>query len=226
MLEAAVKCLVAYLVGGVMGGSVLRRMLGGRDLRSAGSGNLGATNALRTRGTGFALGVLAIDVGKGVFAALVVPHLPWPAGWALGSASLAPTSLAYACGVAVALGHCFPLFQHFRGGKGVATLAGVFASLLPAAFPWMLGIFLLVVLASGYVSLASLCGAAAAVVATAFAPGLATGAGAFALAMAALVGVRHTANIRRLATGTEPRFERLRVLGRWLSKRIETWRAR
>lgn len=222
MLEAFVKGVLAYFVGGLMGGDILRHLAGGRDLRSAGSGNVGASNALRTRGTAFALGVLAIDVGKGVFAALVVPHLPWPTGWALGSAGIAPSGLAYACGMAVALGHCFPLFQHFRGGKGVATLAGVCAVLLPAAFPWMLGTFILVVLVSGYVSLASLCGAAAAVVATAIAPGLATQAGAFALAVAALVGARHAANIRRLITGTESRFERLRVLGR----QIDRWRAR
>ncbi|HEU0197851.1 MAG TPA: glycerol-3-phosphate 1-O-acyltransferase PlsY [Nevskiaceae bacterium] len=215
MLEVAVKIVLAYLVGDILGGDVLRRLMGGADLRSSGSGNVGATNALRTRGKGFALGVLLIDVGKGVVAALLIPHLPWP--WS-GASSWPVADLAYACGVAVALGHCFPVFHGFRGGKGVATLAGVFASLLPLAFPWMLLVFVVAVLVYGYVALASLAGAVAAVVAVAVAPGIATAAGAFALAMALLVAVRHHVNIRRLLTGREPRFERARLIGHWIDR--------
>lgn len=220
MAEIIVKLIVAYLIGGIMGGDLLRRVVGGRDLRSVGSGNVGATNALRTRGKAFALGVLAIDVAKGVVAAWLIPHLPWPAG---GASAWPVADLAYACGVAVALGHCFPLFHHFRGGKGVATLAGVFAVLLPWAFPWMLLGFVVVVLLSGYVAAASVCSAGLAVLVVGLGgPGLVAPAGGFAVAMAVLVLLRHAPNIRRLVHGTETRFDRLRVLG----NRIDQWRGR
>ncbi len=103
MFELLTKLVAAYLIGGVMGGDVLRAVLGGEDLRRTGSGNVGATNALRNRSKGFALGVLAIDIGKGVLAAALIPRLDWP--WA-GHSTLPMTVLAYACGAAVVLGHC------------------------------------------------------------------------------------------------------------------------
>ena len=153
MLELILKFLAAYLLGGVMGGDVMRRLAGGADLRGSGSGNVGATNALRTRGAKFALGVLAIDIGKGVAAALALPLLPLQASnpdWV--------AAVPYACGLGAALGHCYPLFQQFKGGKGVATLSGVFGALLPAALPWLILVFALVVMLTGYVSLASIAG--------------------------------------------------------------------
>src|SRR5438309_183117 len=118
-----------------MGGQVVGRVRGGVDLREHGSGNIGATNALRTQGKGFALAVLAIDVGKGVLAASVLPWLHWP--WE-GASALSRETLAYFCGAAAALGHCYPAFYAFRGGKGVATLAGVYATVMTAAMPWIL----------------------------------------------------------------------------------------
>jgi glycerol-3-phosphate acyltransferase PlsY len=214
MIEILVKVFAAYLFGGLMGGDVMRWLRGGTDLRAAGSGNVGAANALRTRGPGFALGVLAIDAGKGVASALAVPALPWH--WPQAS-TLPASSLGYVCGLAAALGHCYPVFQKFRGGKGVATLAGVFGALLPAALPWMVLVFALVVMLTGYVSLASLLGALAGwawVVLQdggVFAP-----ASGFALAILALLLFKHRANLRRLLRGSESRFEKAMVLRRWL----------
>lgn len=214
MTEILLKTLAAYLVGGIMGGDVMRLLRGGGDLRQSGSGNVGATNALRTRGPGFALGVLLIDIGKGVLAALAIPAIHWP--W-LESTGLPPLWQGYLCGVAVALGHCYPLFQKFRGGKGVATLAGVFGALLPLALPWMLLVFALAVMLTGYVALASMGGAVAALAWV-----LATGAGVpaevFTLAMALLVIFKHRENIRRLFGGTEHRFEKAMVLRKWLAR--------
>lgn len=213
MTEILVKALLAYLVGGVMGGDLMRRLAGGADLRASGSGNVGATNALRTRGAPFALGVLAIDIGKGVLAALAIPMLPWPlAGGAAGEhAALLP----YACGYAAALGHCYPLFKGFRGGKGVATLTGVFGALLPTALPWIVAAFALVVMLSGYVSLASITGGAVALlVVSCFGAGFWSPTGTFTAAMLVLVLFKHRENIGRLARGTESRFEKARVLGR------------
>ena len=214
MLELLLKTLAAYLLGNLMGGKLLGA-LRGIDLRSVGSGNVGATNALRTQGAGFAIGVLAIDVAKGVIASLWIPQLP-----SFGAGVFAVREQAYLCGVAVALGHCYPAFYGFKGGKGVATLAGVFAALLAGALGWMLGVFALLIMLSGYVSLATLGAAATAVlwVALDTAAGLRSSAGAFTLAMATLIVWTHRHNIERLLRGNESRFEKARVLGRWLRR--------
>lgn len=210
MLELILKFLAAYLLGGVMGGDVMRRLAGGDDLRGSGSGNVGATNALRTRGAKFALGVLAIDIGKGVLAALALPLIPLP-----GSDPALSPAIPYACGLGAALGHCYPLFQKFKGGKGVATLAGVFGALLPAALPWLILAFALVVMLSGYVSLASIAGGVGALLyVSCFGSGFWSLAGGFTAAMLALILFKHRDNIGRLFAGTESRFEKARVLGR------------
>ena len=204
MIELLLKVAVAYLLGGLMGGA---------DLRQSGSGNVGATNALRTRGPAFAIGVLLIDIGKGVVAALAIPALPWH------GSELSQADLGYLCGVAVALGHCYPLFQHFKGGKGVATLAGVFGALLPWALPWMLLVFVLVLVLTGYVALASMGGAVTAFLWVALhGDGAASPAGCFALAMTSLVLFKHRENIVRLARGEEHRFEKVMLVRKWLAR--------
>jgi glycerol-3-phosphate acyltransferase PlsY len=217
MTELLLKVLAAYLLGGVMGGQIVGRLRGGIDLRKVGSGNVGATNALRTQGKGFALAVLLIDVGKGIVAATLLPRLEWP--WAQAQ-SFPLEWQAYACGVAVAMGHCYPLFYRFQGGKGVATLAGVFGVLLTPALPWILGSFILVTILSGFVALASVSGAVMAVfyVACIDARGLYSAAGAFTLAMAALVLWKHRENLLRIFRDQEHRFEKARLLHRWLSR--------
>lgn len=209
------KFLGAYLMGNVMGGQVVGRLQGGVDLRKLGSGNVGATNALRTQGKLFALSVLLIDVFKGVCAVLFVPAIAWE--WA-GASDWPREWQAYLCGVAVTLGHCYPFFYRFKGGKGVATLAGVFGTLLTPALPWLLGVFIFVVLLTGYASLATLTASATALlyVGLAGAHGLYSATGAFTLAMCVLIAWKHRENIQRLARGTESRFEKARVLGRWL----------
>ena len=221
MLEVMVKLLVAYQVGGFMGGDILRRLLGGDDLRNAGSGNVGATNALRTRGRGFAIGVLAIDVGKGVLVVLLIAPLAWP--WP-GRSPLPLSVLTYACAAAVVLGHCYPRQHRFQGGKGVATLAGVFGALLPWALPWILLAFIVTILISGYVSLASLLAALAALlwVVLSVPGGVLSAAGLFTIAMLVLLVIKHRENLTRLMAGTESRFERARLIGR----RLDRWRGR
>ncbi len=210
-MELITKFLLAYLLGGVMGGDVMRRLAGGSDLRASGSGNVGATNALRTRGGKIALGVLVIDIGKGVLAALALPGAPWP----LPGAAADPAVLPYLCGVGAALGHCYPVVQKFKGGKGVATLAGVFAALLPAAAPWMIAVFALLVMLTGYVSLASIgAGVVALFYVACFGPGALGVQGLFTAAMLALILFKHRQNIVRLFQGRESRFEKARVLGR------------
>lgn len=213
MIEAFAKIAAAYLLGNVMGGQVAGR-LRGVDLRSQGSGNIGATNALRTQGRKFALLVLAIDVGKGVLAAGWLPGLHLPA---IHAGPYSRETLSYLCGGAAAVGHCYPALHRLRGGKGVATLAGVYATVMTAALPWILLGFAAVVIASGYVSLATLTAALIALLHVAcFDPrGLDSPLGAFAVAMTLLVLWRHRANWGRLRRGTEHRFDKARIFHRW-----------
>ncbi|MEO0998981.1 MAG: glycerol-3-phosphate acyltransferase, partial [Pseudomonadota bacterium] len=105
----ALKILLAYLAGSVSGSLVMGRLHGGVDIRTAGSGNAGGTNALRTQGAKFALGVIAIDIGKGALAGSIIAN-------AFGADPLA----ALACVAAAVIGHVYPVWHGFRGGKGAA----------------------------------------------------------------------------------------------------------
>ncbi|MGQ0698099.1 MAG: glycerol-3-phosphate 1-O-acyltransferase PlsY [Panacagrimonas sp.] len=215
MGELIIKAVLAYLLGNIMGGHLVGR-LRGVDLGSIGSGNIGATNALRTQGKGFAMLVLAIDVIKGVLGALAVPALPI----SFGDHAMDREQLGYVCGAAVTLGHCYPALWRFKGGKGVATLAGVFGALLLPSLPWILLSFVLVVMLTGYVSLATLIAATTAgVYVIGFdAHGALSAAGAFTAFMLLLVAFKHRENIQRLVAGTESRFDKLRVIGKWLDR--------
>ncbi|WP_428311318.1 glycerol-3-phosphate 1-O-acyltransferase PlsY [Hydrocarboniphaga sp.] len=221
MFEALTKFLIAYAIGNLMGGQIVGWLRGGVDLRRLGSGNVGATNALRTQGASFALSVLLVDVLKGVIAARLVPLIPWPLGEGAPDFRYPLEWLQYLCGVGVALGHCYPITLGFKGGKGVATLAGVFGALMIAALPWMLLTFVLVVMLSGYVSAATI-GAATTVVfymLVVDAHPLLSAPVLFTLTMSALVLFKHRDNIRRLWRGNEHRFEKARVLGRLIERR-------
>ena len=213
--ELLTKIALAYLLGTAMGGFIIGRFRGGVDLRAQGSGNVGATNALRTQGKAFALAVLAIDVGKGVLAVTALPALPWPLP---GAMALGRTALPYACGVGAALGHVYPAWFGFRGGKGAATLAGIYAALLTTALPWMLLAFVLVLVLTGYVSLGSVTAAITALLyVTCFQPqGVFSPAGVFTVTMAALVVYTHRRNLIRLWNGRESRFERAMIFRKWL----------
>lgn len=157
MLEIWIKIIAAYLLGNILGGDVAGHFRG-VNLRDQGSGNVGATNAMRSQGAGFALLVLLIDVGKAIVAVAVLPILPWYDGVAAG-AGVADTMwswLPVLCGVAVILGHCYPFRHQFKGGKGVASMVGVVAVLATAQFPWLILLWFVVLVLTGYVSLASM----------------------------------------------------------------------
>jgi len=197
----------AYAIGSVSGSLTLGK-LRGVDIRTQGSGNAGGTNALRTQGARFALGVVAIDIGKGALAAwLALRYAP------LGDA-LSVTAHGYLAAFAAVLGHVWPLWHGFRGGKGVATVVGGLAVLWPFAIPLLLLVWGATIVVSGYVGLAS-------VIAALCLPLLAwlSDAGAprlwFCVAVAALVAFTHRGNLARLRAGTESRFARARLLHRW-----------
>jgi len=192
-----IAVLLGYLAGSVPFAFLLARRLG-VDVRRAGSGNVGAANVMRTTGTGRAVAVVALDVAKGA-AAVGLAHL------ASGGAPL----LA-ATGAAAVVGHIYPVWLRFHGGKGVAVAAGVFTVLAPVATAIAVALFVLSVWATRYVSLGSI--AASVVLPPAAwltgAPAPIVGA---AGGSAALILFRHRANLHRLRAGTERRMSRQRM---------------
>ena len=206
MLELGLKSLIAYLIGTLMGGLILGR-LKGVDIRRMGSGNAGATNAMRTQGKVFGLAVLILDIGKGVLAVAWVPPLILP-GVGLDP-DVSRQWLALACGFAVILGHVYPVWFGFRGGKGVATVVGVIGALEPRLLLPLFSCWVIVVLLTGYVGLASmLAGVGLTVAVYRFDPGNGPLLG-FCILVTALVIYTHRGNLARMAAGTENRARRL-----------------
>jgi len=211
VLDLAVKALAAYLLGSMLGSLIIGKMRGGVDIRKLGSGNAGGTNALRTQGLWFALWVMVIDVGKGWIATAILPSLALFSTAAIANESqlLAWTSIA--CAAAVVVGHVYPIWFGFRGGKGAATLIGVVLGLNAfAAVPTML-VWLIVLVLTGYVGLATMVAALAFPFYAAWVlhsePLL-----IFGIAMSLFVIFTHRSNIARMYAGTESRAMRLWLL--------------
>lgn len=189
--------LASYLLGAIPTSYLVVRLVRGKDLRTLGSGNLGATNLYRTLGWRYALPVALFDMGKGAIPVVVF-------GPMAGGDELVPLLL----GIAALLGHVFSVFVKFRGGKGVATGAGIVLGLAPWAFLASFATWALVVAASGYVSLASM--VAAVVLPPAvylLQPERRPLVWLFGV-IAALIVFFHRSNIKRLLSGTEHRFGR------------------
>jgi len=192
--------LLGYVLGSIPFGYLLVRARSGGDVRAMGSGNIGATNVARTAGMSIGVATLLLDAGKGYFAV-----------WLAGHFSSGNIRIMMYAGLAAILGHVFPVWLKFSGGKGVATALGVFLMISWAAVAAAVAVFAIVVLFWRYVSLASVSAAAVLpllvylLYAPGHAPPVAVTAGT--LLAAALVIVKHRENIERLMAGTEPRFE-------------------
>ena len=198
--EGLAVVAAAYLLGSVSFSVVIVKLKEGRDVRTVGSGNAGATNVLRASGVPAAVLVLGLDLAKGVTAVLGARLLEAPA----------PVVGGAAC--AVVLGHVFPVFFGFRGGKGVATSAGALGALEPTAMLATLAVFVAVVAWKRYVSLGSILAALVFPFLSwgghrvGWIPG---GDRSVVLASAAIAGLvlfRHLSNLKRLRRGTEPRL--------------------
>ena len=193
MAAPIILTLLSYLLGSIPAGFLVGSSAG-VDVRSAGSGNIGATNVARTLGWKKGLVTLFADVAKG-FLPVLAAHL-----LDLGNAAAA------AAGLAAFAGHLYPVFLRFKGGKGVATAAGVYLAAMPLGLLVVLGGFVLVMLAGRRVSLASMSAAVLAPVA-AWALSYPEEVAWMSLVIGILVVVRHRENIRRLMAGEEPRLE-------------------
>jgi glycerol-3-phosphate acyltransferase PlsY len=189
----------SYLLGSIPFGIFVAKLFGGGDVRRAGSGNIGATNVARVVGPLAGVLTLLLDAAKGWLSVWLAAR--WMHGEALAMVLT---------GLFAMLGHCFPVWLHFRGGKGVATAAGVFFALCPAAMLTATILFLLIVGFWRYVSLGSIAAAAAIplLMYLLWAPHFAPphGVTLTSLAIAALVIYQHRGNIGRLARGEEPKF--------------------
>jgi len=209
VLELGIKSLIAYLLGSVSGSLLLGRMRG-VDIRELGSGNAGGTNALRTQGWRFAVAVMAIDLGKAVLAVGVLPDLDLPL---IGiRPRLDRDWLAVTCATAVVVGHVYPLWYDFRGGKGAATLIGAVAVLAPAALVPVLAVWLVTVMLTGFVGLGTMLGSIALPVYVATQRPVEAALLAFGIVMAGFVIYTHRANLARMRAGNESRARRLWLL--------------
>jgi glycerol-3-phosphate acyltransferase PlsY len=203
MLQPALALLLSYLLGAVPFGWVLVRVVKGEDLRRMGSGNIGATNAMRALGRPLGLVAFLCDFGKGLVpVAFLAPAL---------SGAFDPGWLRVLCGAAAVAGHVWPVYLGFKGGKAVATGCGAIVAIDPWIFVAGGLVWLLVLLVTRFVSLASVAMGLAFPVAAAlrrsperYGMEVVIGTGALAL----LILVRHRSNLRRLAAGNEPRVGR------------------
>ncbi len=197
--------VIAYLLGSIPTSYIIGKVFFGTDIRQSGSGNAGATNALRTFGKKAGLAVLVIDVLKGVAAILIARAM----GQSLTGFG-AINWLVAGCGLTVILGHIFSVFLGFKGGKGVATAAGVFLALSPLSVLFCLVLFSFVVYTTKYVSLGSLLTASAFLF-------IESGVQVImrfnnlpklylVILVVAIIFISHRANIKRLVAGTEPKF--------------------
>lgn len=196
MTRELVAFVSAYLIGSISFAVVLVRVFRGVDVRGEGSGNAGATNVLRTSGKGLAVLTMLLDVGKGIVAVLLMQSLTYDPLW-LGGAACAAVA-----------GHVFPVWFGFRGGKGVATAIGGFAVLSPLAVLAVVGVFLAVVAATRFVSLASITAACLLPLAMRLLVHAPDAEVVAASATTILLIVSHRENIRRLLGGTERRLGR------------------
>ena len=192
-MRVALVLGAAYLLGSIPFAWLVVRAVGGGDIRQRGSGNVGATNVMRTSGVLAGLAALVPDIGKGV-AAVALARV----------AGLGENGVA-ASGLLAVVGHVFPVWLRGHGGKGVATAAGVFMLLAPKAFGVAIVAFAIAIVATGYVSLGSIVASLALVTAVVLSQSPRATA-VEAIAAALLIILRHADNMRRMRRGAEPRI--------------------
>jgi len=194
-MTAALGLAIAYLLGDIPFGYLLVKLTTGRDVRASGSGNIGATNVLRTTGRAAGVATLLLDMGKGYLAV-----------WLEGRLTSGNVSWMGAAALAVMIGHSYPVFLHFRGGKAMASFVGAYLCLTPLPLAAVLVVFVVMVAWTRHISLGSIVGAGTfplAVWLIAHPPAIVVAA---AILSGALIVYRHRDNIARLRAGTESVF--------------------
>lgn len=213
MLELAIKFLLSYFLGSIMGSMVMGKIRGGIDIRTMGSGNAGGTNALRTQGLSFALGVMVIDVGKGVIGTGIVPGIDLPVVGV--SPDVSREWLTLCCAAASVIGHVWPMWHQFRGGKGAATLVGTLIVLAPFLLLPVLAVWVVVLVLSGFVGLSTIVAGFSAPVVLALVR-LPDDQPIFiyCTVMAMYIVFSHRSNLRRMLSGNETKLRRAMIFSR------------
>jgi len=213
MLELGVKFLISYFIGSLMGAMIVGKLRGGVDIRTMGSGNAGGTNALRTQGFLFAAAVVVVDVGKGIVAAGLVPGLDIPL--VPEDPAVSRTWLTLSCAAAAVIGHVWPVYHSFKGGKGAATLIGTFVILGPKLIIGVLVVWAWMLMLTGYVGLATMTAATAVPVWLGITR-LPDDQPLFiyCVFMALFIIYCHRSNIQRMRAGTEHRNAKVMLFNR------------
>ena len=208
-MEILLKLVVSYLNGSTSG-SILLGKLKGVDIRNMGSGNAGGTNAFRTQGASFAAGVLSIDILKGFISAKFISAMNLPI---FSSSTVDPNLLIILCGVAAVLGHVYPLYHGFRGGKGGGAAIGMIFAISWPSISLAILLWLVILLLTGYVGLGTMIGSVSviyfahyfkdAINNPYFLP--------FTIFLSFFIIYTHRSNIKRMLDGTENRFEKAMI---------------
>jgi len=201
-LEQIIRFILSYLIGSISG-SMLMGKLRGIDIRTMGSGNAGGTNAFRTQGAIFALSVIAVDIAKGYVATYYISE-------DFGQGSL----VGILCGIAAVLGHVYPIYYNFKGGKGAGTLVGILIGLYPFGLLIAFSVWLFILVLTGYVGLSTILAGISfpiLIYAENFMGGLNSSIGLFSIIMALFLVFTHRSNIGRMLQGNENRFEKVMI---------------
>jgi glycerol-3-phosphate acyltransferase PlsY len=195
VITAALGLAIAYLLGDIPFGYLLVKLTTGRDVRASGSGNIGATNVLRTTGRAAGVATLLLDIGKGYLAV-----------WLEGRLTGGNVEWMGAAALAVMIGHSYPVFLRFRGGKAVASFVGAWLCLTPLPLAAVLVVFVVMAAWTRHISLASIVGAGTFPLAVWLIEHPPATVVVAAILSGALIVYRHRENIARLRAGTEPVF--------------------
>ncbi len=207
--QIIINCILSYLIGSISGSMVLGN-LKGIDIRKMGSGNAGGTNAFRTVGPFFALGVIIIDILKGYISVIYISQLNFMNYSIIGLNEI----MNITCGISAVLGHVYPLYYNFKGGKGAGTLIGIIAALFPfKSLMYAILSWIIILIFTGYVGLGTIIAgitlalnAYVIFVGTEFSEYI-----YFAFLMAIFIIFTHRENILRMLNGNENKFEKIMI---------------
>ena len=207
-MQIIINIILSYLLGSISGSMILGKIKG-VDIRTMGSGNAGGTNAFRSIGPLFALGVVMIDIAKGIISVLFISLLTF---YSYISTDFYST-IQVLCGVAAVIGHVYPLYYNFKGGKGAGTLIGVVGVLFPGSIVYALCSWILILIITGFVGLGTIIASIVLVLVTYFLypGGLSSPFGILSILMALFIIFTHRSNIQRMLNGTENQFKKAMI---------------
>tara|TARA_B100000965_G_scaffold50288_1_gene37013 strand:+ start:3684 stop:4325 length:642 start_codon:yes stop_codon:yes gene_type:complete len=210
-MQIIINIILSYLLGSISGSMILGKIKG-VDIRTMGSGNAGGTNAFRSIGPLFALGVVMIDIVKGIISVLFISSLSF---YSYISTDFYGT-IQVLCGVAAVIGHVYPLYYNFKGGKGAGTLIGVVGVLFPESIVYALCSWIFILIITGFVGLGTIIASIVLVLVTYFLypEGLSSPFGILSILMALFIIFTHRSNIQRMLNGTENQFKKAMIFKR------------